>query len=56
MTNAHIIPTADLVRHEASDECVCGPASEPVKRTDGSVGWLTIHHALDGRDRFEATS
>jgi hypothetical protein len=36
--------------HELTDECPCGPTTEPVVNEDGSVGWLIIHHALDGRD------
>lgn len=46
-----VLPLDDLVSHEAdSDECVCGPTSEPVERADGSIGWMLTHQALDGRD------
>lgn len=41
---------ADLVEHEISEDCICGPTVEPVQREDGSYGWHFIHHALDGRD------
>jgi hypothetical protein len=50
----HVEPINDLVDHEDSDECPCGPTVEPVPRDDGSVGWLVIHHSLDGRERFES--
>lgn len=50
---AHVVPVNDLVDHEDSDECPCGPTSEPVKRADGSVGWVVIHHSLDGREKSE---
>lgn len=40
---------ADLIEHEEGEDCICGPTSIPVKRDDGSVGWVIVHHALDGR-------
>lgn len=43
----------DLVEHELADDCVCGPTAEPVKRDDGSIGWVVIHHSLDGREASE---
>jgi hypothetical protein len=50
----HVYPTADLIDHETNDgDCLCGPSVEPVPRPDGSMGWLTIHHSLDGREADE---
>jgi hypothetical protein len=50
MTDAvHVIPTNDLVAHEADEDCVCLPTAQPVERADGSIGWVLTHHALDGR-------
>ena len=46
----HVEPVNDLVEHMDFDDCVCGPTVEPVPRDDGSMGWLVIHHALDGRE------
>lgn len=40
----------DLIAHEIDENCVCGPTPEAVKRDDGSVGWLYVHHSLDGRE------
>jgi hypothetical protein len=42
----------DLIHHdtESDDGCICGPSTEPVKRDDGSVGWVVVHHSLDGRE------
>ena len=55
MTTVHVHPVGDLVEHiTAGDDCVCGPATEPVVRDDGSVGWLIVHHSLDGRERLDA--
>ncbi len=50
----HVYPVGDQVAHDIDDDgCVCGPTAEPVKRADGSVGWLYIHHSLDGRELTE---
>lgn len=50
----HVVPINDLIEHETHhDTCACGPAVEPVTRDDGSVGWLYIHHSLDGREAKE---
>lgn len=50
MTTAHVVPVDDLIEHEHSDECVCGPTVEPVKTPAGAVNWLVIHNSLDGRE------
>jgi hypothetical protein len=51
----HVFPVNDLIAHEtAGDTCICGPATEPVERDDGSYGWLIVHHSLDGREESEA--
>lgn len=50
----HVLPIGDLIDHDSKgDECVCGPTSQPVKRDDGSVGWLVVHHSLDRREDAE---
>ena len=51
-----VLPAADLTEHTASDDCLCGPRSEPVQRMDGSMGWVRIHHSLDGREHAEEAS
>jgi len=54
--SVHVLPVGDVVDHEdMGDECVCGPTSEPVKRDDGSMGWVIIHNSLDGREISEGT-
>lgn len=46
----HVYPPDDLVEHNLDgDDCVCGTRDEPVRRADGSVGWVVVHQALDGR-------
>jgi hypothetical protein len=50
----HVYPVGDLVEHDTDGgECVCGPTVEPVEREDGSFGWVTTHHSLDGREQNE---
>ncbi|MFF7308166.1 hypothetical protein [Streptomyces sp. NPDC008137] len=49
----HVVPLGDAVEHTADDDCVCGPTAKPITRDDGSIGWLMIHHSLDGRELTE---
>lgn len=46
----HVIPCADVIPHDTTAACACGPTTEAVPRHDGSIGWLYIHHSLDGRE------
>lgn len=53
----HVYPANDLIYHDASGgDCVCIPRVEAVKRDDGSVGWVAVHHSLDGRELKEEVS
>jgi hypothetical protein len=52
----HVIPVNDLIEHAMVDDCVCVPRVEPVPRDDGSMGWLYVHHSLDGREAFETAN
>lgn len=49
----HVVPRDDLVAHVRSDDCACGPTTEPVQREDGSYGYLITHHSLDHREASE---
>lgn len=51
--DVHVFPDGDLVEHEETDNCVCGPLIDPAERSDGSVGWVMVHHSLDGREAHE---
>lgn len=54
MATVHVVPVGDLIEHDADGgDCLCGPATEPVMRDDGSSGWLITHHSLDGREASE---
>lgn len=46
---SHVTPSREI-DHEVSEDCPCGPTASPVKRGDGSCGWVYIHHSLDGRE------
>ena len=48
----HVIPLNDLIEHDDSSDCVCGPTVEHVP-ADGGDGWVLTHHSLDGRERHE---
>lgn len=50
----HELPVGDLIAHETTRDCVCGPISVPVVRDDGSTRSILVHHALDGREQLEA--
>lgn len=50
----HVYPIGDLIDHDTDGgDCLCGPTTEPVPRDDGSMGWLVVHHSLDGRENHE---
>lgn len=51
--DAEVVPIDDLIAHEDSEECPCGPELQPVERGDGSIGWVLSHHSLDGRELYE---
>lgn len=51
--STHVVPINDLVEHELTDYCSCGPRTKPVPRDDGSIGWIHVHHSLDGRELTE---
>lgn len=56
MTALHVAPIGDLVDHDtgtAEADCVCGLEARPAAQEDGSVGWLLVHHSLDGREQVE---
>lgn len=58
----HVTPAGDLVEHEETDECVCGPRVDIVNSSfpaevfgvhfgDVQVtGLIVVHRSLDGRE------
>lgn len=52
----HVTPITDQIGHDTSTtepDCACGPEVRPVTQEDGSMGWLLVHHSLDGREQAE---
>ncbi len=48
----HVVPNADLVEHELTDECICGPDVQYKDDNGDSFETpLVIHWSLDGRER-----
>ena len=43
----HVVPLFDLREHESSSACWCKPTED--EETPG----LWVHHALDGREKYE---
>ncbi|MGL5908957.1 MAG: hypothetical protein ACRCZP_03080 [Phycicoccus sp.] len=52
-----VMPRGDLIEHEPGDDCVCVPAALPVSSDHGAhLGWVHVHHSLDGREQREGDS
>lgn len=49
----HVVPIDDIISH--IPDCPCGPTPEPIRRDDGSTGWVVTHHSLDNREAGERT-
>ena len=49
MTTIHVTPIDDLIEHELSDDCVCGPST--MMTLEGE--WIIIHESLDRREDAE---
>lgn len=50
--DVHVKPEHDAIEH-TPDECVCGATTQPIARADGTIGWMVVHHSLDGRELHE---
>jgi hypothetical protein len=52
----HVIPVGDVVPHEKTEDCVCGPRVEIEPVPDAPDGHVVVHHSLDGREQSERTA
>jgi hypothetical protein len=52
-TDVHVVPLDDLILHDHTDLCPCGPTPRREPRGDGSDGWIYTHHSLDARETDE---
>lgn len=49
----HIVPKDDLVAHENSSKCICGPKVDSFVDKNGIVAWQYLHESLDRREDRE---
>ena len=49
----HVHPLGDLLEHDLTEDCPCGPAPRLATGQGGPDGWLIVHHSLDGRETRE---
>lgn len=57
MSAFHVVPVDDLIKHDSitdDADCICGPEVKPIERDDSSMGFIIVHHSLDGRELQEA--
>ena len=56
MRGVHVLPLNDIVPHEESQDCPCGPRVEWIDPDTGLAypgGPVIIHNSLDGREKAE---
>lgn len=46
----HVRPIGDLVPHDLTDDCICGPTLQIHQHDDAPDGHVYTHHAIDGRE------
>ncbi|WP_283137431.1 hypothetical protein [Rhizohabitans arisaemae] len=53
--NVHVMPLGDVVAHEGTPECVCGPGDEVVQINSAAaqVGMIFHHYALQPCTEWE---
>lgn len=51
----HVSPVGDLVEHEMTPLCLCGPTGDIIgpEDTGGRPAMMYTHHSLDGRELAE---
>jgi len=47
---AHVVPVDDIIKHELSTECACGPEVTPIESDQIEGESLVGHRSLDGRE------
>lgn len=46
----HVMPVEDIIAHEESKDCICGPTCEVDEEENI---FLYVHHSADGREKHE---
>lgn len=57
MSGIHVLPRRDVMDHEETHDCPCGPRVEWIDPDTGLAypgGPVVIHHSLDGREAKES--
>ena len=49
-TTFHVVPLDDLIVHDFSENCPCGPRPRRIPRDGRPDAWTYTHHSLDGRE------
>lgn len=52
-TAVHAVPLDDLIVHDFSEDCPCGPRARTIPRDGRPDGWIYTHHSLDSRELSE---
>jgi hypothetical protein len=53
-TKCNLMKKSLFMDHLRADECWCNPTAIPVKRNDGSIGYVHAHHEPDISPESEA--
>lgn len=56
MSGVHVLPVRDVIEHQESQDCICGPRVEWIDQDTGLAypnGPVVVHHSLDGREAKE---
>lgn len=49
-TEVHAVPLDDVIVHEFTTDCPCGPRPRCIPREGRPDGWVHTHHSADGRE------
>lgn len=53
--SVHCHPNFDLVSHELTPDCACGPEATLMHARADADNWMYQHHSLDGREAREGS-
>lgn len=51
----HVTPVGDLIEHDLTPHCICGPRIILMTNAEGRSGRIVTHASLDGREGQEQT-
>lgn len=54
MSALHVVPVGDLIEHDTTEDCICGPVAKLYEELeDGGDAWILTHSSLDGREFYQ---